>query len=99
MNKQPQREQSRMPVGMTSAPEDKHEPNRDRVPEHSGEHFNGVYSANEFLTRINLMKVLQISCLRRTHARSAREKCCRHRGGNPVLEAIRSALRLGAAKA
>ncbi len=30
-----------------------------------GEHFNGVYSANEFLTRINLMRAYQLSRIRR----------------------------------
>ncbi len=61
-----------------------------------GEHLNGVYSANEFLTRTNLM-----------HAYQAGEYDqpiydCRNRdvivvgGGNTALDAVRTARRLGA---
>jgi len=64
-----------------------------------GEHLNGVYSANEFLTRINLMHAYEfprydepIVDLRGKHVAVVG-------GGNTALDAIRSARRLGAAKA
>ena len=64
-----------------------------------GEHLNGVYSANEFLTRINLMHAYEfpkydepIVDLRRKHVAVVG-------GGNTALDAIRSARRLGAEKA
>jgi glutamate synthase (NADPH/NADH) small chain len=64
-----------------------------------GEHLNGVYSANEFLTRINLMHAYEfprydepIVDLRGKHVAVIG-------GGNTALDAIRSARRLGAAKA
>jgi len=64
-----------------------------------GEHLNGVYSANEWLTRVNLM-----------NARSFPEYDeptfdCRGKdvavvgGGNTALDGIRTSLRLGARKA
>ena len=58
-----------------------------------GENFSGVYSANEFLTRVNLMKAYA----------SAYDTMVRHGkhvvvvgGGNVAMDAARSALRLGA---
>ncbi len=58
-----------------------------------GENFSGVYSANEFLTRVNLMKAYD----------SAYDTMVRHGkhvvvvgGGNVAMDAARSALRLGA---
>jgi len=64
-----------------------------------GEHLNGVYSANEFLTRINLMHAYEfprydepIVDLRGKHVAVIG-------GGNTALDAIRSARRLGAEKA
>lgn len=60
-----------------------------------GEHFNGVYSANEFLTRVNLMKAYD----------SAYDEPvfnCRGKdiavvgGGNTAMDAVRTACRLGA---
>lgn len=60
-----------------------------------GENLNGVYSANEFLTRINLMKAY----------RSDSQTPIKHGkvvavvgGGNVAMDAARSALRLGAEK-
>jgi glutamate synthase (NADPH/NADH) small chain len=64
-----------------------------------GEHLAGVYSANEFLTRVNLM-----------HANEFPEYDepvydCRDRvvavvgGGNTAMDAVRTALRLGARRA
>jgi len=62
-----------------------------------GENFNGVYSANEWLTRINLMKAYKfpefdtpIVCGRRVAVVG---------GGNVAMDAVRCALRLGAEKA
>ncbi|HTP70110.1 MAG TPA: NADPH-dependent glutamate synthase [Dongiaceae bacterium] len=64
-----------------------------------GEHLNGVYSANEFLTRINLMHAYEfprfdepIVDLRGKHVAVVG-------GGNTALDAIRSARRLGVEKA
>ncbi len=61
-----------------------------------GEHLGGVYSANEFLTRVNLMKAYDPE-----HFDSPVYDC-RDRnvaivgGGNTAMDAVRSALRLGA---
>jgi glutamate synthase (NADPH/NADH) small chain len=64
-----------------------------------GEHLNGVASANEFLSRVNLMKAWRFpdydqpvqDCRGRTVAVVG--------GGNTALDAIRTARRLGAATA
>ena len=64
-----------------------------------GEHLNGVYSANEFLTRVNLMKAYDAehydspiyNCHDRTVAVIG--------GGNTAMDAVRSARRLGASRA
>ncbi len=63
-----------------------------RIP---GENLKGVYSANEFLTRVNLMKAyLPESDTPIQHA-----KCVAVvGGGNVAMDAARSALRLGAEK-
>ena len=64
-----------------------------------GEHLGGVYSANEFLTRVNLMKAYD-----EEHSDSPIYEC-RDRnvavfgGGNTAMDAVRSALRLGAKNA
>lgn len=61
-----------------------------RIP---GENLKGVYSANEFLTRVNLMKAYRsdsttpIQCARRVAVVG---------GGNVAMDAARCALRLGA---
>ena len=64
-----------------------------------GENLNGVYSANEFLSRVNLMKAYRFP----EYDQPIHD--CRGRsvavvgGGNTALDAIRTALRLGAAQA
>lgn len=58
-----------------------------------GENFNGVYSANEFLTRVNLMKAYDPEY-------DTKVRIGKHvvvvGGGNVAMDAARSALRLGA---
>ena len=59
-----------------------------------GEEFNGVYAANEFLTRVNLMKAY-------TFPRAATpvfigKKVAVVGGGNVAMDAARTAMRLGA---
>lgn len=58
-----------------------------------GENLKGVYSANEFLTRVNLMKAYRDdSATPIMHAR----RVAVVGGGNVAMDAARSALRLGA---
>ncbi|HEY0788700.1 MAG TPA: NADPH-dependent glutamate synthase [Thermoanaerobaculia bacterium] len=64
-----------------------------------GENLNGVYSANEFLTRINLMRAYRFP----EYDQPVYD--CRGRnvivvgGGNTAMDAVRTALRLGAKNA
>jgi glutamate synthase (NADPH/NADH) small chain len=64
-----------------------------------GEHLNGVYSANEFLTRVNLMRAYKAG------QSDAPVYDCRDRdvivvgGGNTAMDAVRTARRLGARNA
>ena len=58
-----------------------------------GEHYNGVFSANEFLTRNNLMKAYRDDY--DTPIRTGR-KVVVVGGGNVAMDAARTALRLGA---
>jgi len=58
-----------------------------------GENYNGVFSANEFLTRNNLMKAFREDYLTPIHAG---KKVCVIGGGNVAMDAARTALRLGA---
>jgi glutamate synthase (NADPH/NADH) small chain len=64
-----------------------------------GEHLNGVYSANEFLTRINLMKAYKFPAYDEPMLDLRGKDVAVIGGGNTALDAIRSALRLGARKA
>lgn len=59
-----------------------------------GENLNGVYSANEFLTRINLMKAYQFP-MADTPVRMGKNVAVVG-GGNVAMDAARSAKRLGA---
>ena len=61
-----------------------------RIP---GENLNGVYSANEFLTRINLMKAYKADS---TTPINAGTKAVVVGGGNVAMDAARCAKRLGA---
>lgn len=58
-----------------------------------GENLNGVFSANEFLTRNNLMKAYRNDYLTPVYAGS---KAVVVGGGNVAMDAARTALRLGA---
>ncbi len=58
-----------------------------------GENLKGVYSANEFLTRINLMKAYKENS--RTPIMHMKN-CCVVGGGNVAMDAARCAKRLGA---
>jgi len=64
-----------------------------------GEHLNGVYSANEFLTRINLMHAYEFPHYDEPVVDLIGKNVAVIGGGNTALDAIRSALRLGARKA
>ena len=58
-----------------------------------GEDLCGVFSANEFLTRNNLMRAFRDDYLTPIHAG---KKVCVVGGGNVAMDAARTALRLGA---
>ncbi|WP_406659823.1 NADPH-dependent glutamate synthase [Methanolobus sp. ZRKC3] len=59
-----------------------------------GENLNGVYSANEFLARVNLMKAYDFPVYDTPIKRGKRVMVVG--GGNVAMDAARSALRLGA---
>ncbi|NLN42276.1 MAG: NADPH-dependent glutamate synthase, partial [Clostridiales bacterium] len=59
-----------------------------------GENLNGVYSANEYLTRINLMKAYDFPNSHTPIKKGKRVAVIG--GGNVAMDAARSALRLGA---
>jgi glutamate synthase (NADPH/NADH) small chain len=61
-----------------------------------GENLNGVYSANEFLTRVNLMRAYLFPQYDTPIKKG--KKVAVIGGGNVALDAARSALRLGAKK-
>ena len=62
-----------------------------------GENFNGVYSANEFLTRINLMRAYQFPEYDTPVKKGINVIVVG--GGNVAMDSARTALRLGASKA
>src|SRR5690606_23544213 len=59
-----------------------------------GENFNGVYSANEFLTRMNLMRAYSFPSADTPLAVGG--KIAVIGAGNTAMDAVRSALRMGA---
>ncbi len=59
-----------------------------------GEHLSGVYSANEFLTRVNLMRAYAASEYDTPIGRG--ERVVVVGGGNVAMDSARTALRLGA---
>ena len=61
----------------------------------NGEFYNGVYSANEYLTRVNLMKAYKEEY--DTPAYKAKNVCVIG-GGNVAMDAARCAMRMGADK-
>jgi len=64
-----------------------------------GENLNGVYSANEFLTRVNLMRAYQFPHYDEPIYDCRGKNVAVIGGGNTAMDAIRTALRLGAARA
>lgn len=64
-----------------------------------GEHLCGVYSANEFLTRVNLMKADRFPEFDEPIYNCRNKDVAVVGGGNTALDAVRTALRLGARSA
>lgn len=64
-----------------------------------GENLVGVYSSNEFLTRINLMKAYEFPKFDTPVIDCHGKRVAVIGGGNTALDSVRVALRLGAAKA
>jgi glutamate synthase (NADPH/NADH) small chain len=64
-----------------------------------GEHFNGVYSANEFLTRVNLMRAYRFPEYDEPLYPCKERDVVVVGGGNTAMDAVRSSLRLGAKSA
>jgi len=62
-----------------------------------GEHLNGVYSANEFLTRVNLMRAYRFPEYDNPIFDCRGKNVAVIGGGNTAMDAIRTSLRLGAA--
>ncbi len=64
-----------------------------------GEHLIGVYSANEFLTRVNLMKAYDFPNYDTPMIDVHGKNVAVIGGGNTAMDAVRTALRLGASRA
>ncbi len=64
-----------------------------------GEHLNGVYSANEFLTRVNLMKAYSFPKTDTPMLNLVGKNVAVFGGGNTAMDAVRTSLRLGAKRA
>jgi glutamate synthase (NADPH) small chain len=64
-----------------------------------GEHLNGVYSANEFLTRVNLMRAYRFPEYDEPVYDVRGKDVAVIGGGNTAMDAVRTSLRLGARNA
>ncbi len=65
----------------------------------SGENLNGVYSANEFLTRVNLMKAYRFPEFDTPVFHVKDKNIAVFGGGNTAMDAVRTSKRLGAKNA
>ena len=65
----------------------------------AGEHLNGVYSANEFLTRVNLMKAYDFPNNPTPMLDLVGKTVAVFGGGNTAMDAVRTSKRLGAERA
>jgi glutamate synthase (NADPH) small chain len=64
-----------------------------------GEHYNGIYSSNEFLTRVNLMRAYRFPEFDEPLYPCKDRDVIVVGGGNTAMDSVRSALRLGARNA
>ncbi len=64
-----------------------------------GENFNGVYSSNEFLTRVNLMKAYKFPEFDTPVFNVKGKSIAVFGGGNTAMDAVRTSKRLGAKNA
>jgi glutamate synthase (NADPH/NADH) small chain len=64
-----------------------------------GEHLNGVYSSNEFLSRVNLMKSYDFPNFDTPVFDVKDKNVAVFGGGNTAMDSVRTALRLGAKRA
>ena len=64
-----------------------------------GENFNGVYSSNEFLTRVNLMKAYRFPEFDTPVFNCKDKNVAVFGGGNTAMDAVRTSKRLGAKNA